>query len=265
MVLSDVEDVYQAFHEGGWKRNPIKKRLDVLIHSIGGDPDVAYMIAQIVRNYSAEVTYLVPEFAWSGGTLTCLSADEARLGAHGTLGPIDVTVKPAPEVEIELAGIEYYKRFAAECLRESLKAYRDFGAQPNTRVDSKLLVQLVRDVGAINLGELYRRSAITKEYAARLLTDYMFSKRPHRDTLAKDVADKLVREYPHHAFALDYHNCLGLGLSVKEMDEPEYELNAAVIAAIRTAIEAGAICESTDSPFVGPGEPYRAPFLRLYG
>jgi len=87
----DVRDVYDEFRRRGRSAKDQFKQLDVLLHSYGGDADACYRVAQVIRDFAANVTFLVPFHAASGATLICLCGNEIRLGAYASLGPIDIT------------------------------------------------------------------------------------------------------------------------------------------------------------------------------
>ena len=94
-LINDVS-VEMAFRvlteEAGLSYEEPAKHMDVLIHTVGGEPTAAYRIAQIIRDFTQEASFLVPQYAWSGGTLICLSADTILLGHHAVLSPIDITL-----------------------------------------------------------------------------------------------------------------------------------------------------------------------------
>lgn len=82
MRESDVRDIHDEFRGRGWRRQEKDgKALDVLLHTYGGDPIASYRLAQVIRDFSNDVAFLVPEHAYSGGTLLCLCGNTIRLGA----------------------------------------------------------------------------------------------------------------------------------------------------------------------------------------
>ena len=72
----DVRDVYDEFRRRGRSASSQLERLDVLIHSYGGDADACYAVAQVIRDFAANVIFLVPFHAASGATLICLCGNE---------------------------------------------------------------------------------------------------------------------------------------------------------------------------------------------
>lgn len=67
-------------------------RLDLFIHSNGGDGTVPWRLVNIIREHADEFNLLVPFHAFSAATLTALGADHVIVGPMGMLGPIDPTI-----------------------------------------------------------------------------------------------------------------------------------------------------------------------------
>ncbi|HUA46178.1 MAG TPA: hypothetical protein VMA77_13190 [Solirubrobacteraceae bacterium] len=67
-------------------------KLDLLIHSDGGDSVVPWRLMTLLRERANEITVLVPYRAFSAATATALGADNIIMHPMGTLGPIDPSV-----------------------------------------------------------------------------------------------------------------------------------------------------------------------------
>jgi len=67
-------------------------RLDLFLHSNGGDGIVPWRLMTLLREYAEKVDILVPHHAFSAATLACLGADSIVMHPMGMLGPIDPTV-----------------------------------------------------------------------------------------------------------------------------------------------------------------------------
>lgn len=67
-------------------------RIDLLIHSNGGDGIVPWRLVNLIREYSSHFAVLVPHRAYSAATVMALGADEVVMHPMGTLGPTDPTV-----------------------------------------------------------------------------------------------------------------------------------------------------------------------------
>jgi ATP-dependent protease ClpP protease subunit len=261
MHQTDVKDVYDEFRRRNWSKENPQDNLDVIIHTYGGMADVGYRIAQVIRDFTRKTTFLVPEFAFSGGTLLCLSGNSIKLAHSALLSPIDVAIQEGRRGRktTELVAIDYYMQFAQEC-RESIETmFRDRGMDhKETRVESDLLVELVKQVGAIQLGTFYRMRKYTQEYATKLMIDYMFADRLDKEHIADEIVNKLLFEYPSHGFVMDYHICQELGLPVEEMNEKESDDTKKLIQRLEELGKSNQICKNVDKD-------YKIPFFRLYG
>ena len=69
------EKLYIVLTTGGGSINPVKRVVDIL------------------RNYYSEIHYIVPDYAYSAGTIMCCSGDSILMSYYSVLGPIDPQVK----------------------------------------------------------------------------------------------------------------------------------------------------------------------------
>jgi hypothetical protein len=71
--------------------------LDLILHSPGGQAEVAEQIIDYIRQKFDHLRIIVPQAAMSAATLMCCAADEVVMGQHSSLGPIDPQfVMPTP-------------------------------------------------------------------------------------------------------------------------------------------------------------------------
>jgi len=257
MREDDVKDLYDEFRRRGWTRDGAKRPVDVLIHTYGGEPVAAYRIGQIIRDFADNVVFLVPEHAYSGGTLTCLAGNEIRLGAYAGLSPIDITVGSSETRGIQLLNIDYFMDFVSDCRKRIERMLKDTGARGQTNVDCDLLVEMTKQVGALDVGRFYRERTLTGHYAERLLNDYMFSGQLNREELSNDIISKLLFAMPSHHFEMDYHILKEIKLPVREMPEQESEITKAIVEILEVLTRAQVICRDI-------GDDYKMPFIRLY-
>jgi hypothetical protein len=73
MTSDDVRDVHDELRRRGFSRDKMAEFLDVLLHTYGGDPNSAYRVAQVIRDFAKNVDFLIPFHAYSGGTLMLAS------------------------------------------------------------------------------------------------------------------------------------------------------------------------------------------------
>ena len=74
---------------------PADRCLELMLHTPGGDVDVAEKLISMVRNKAgtAQLRVIVPDFAKSAGTLMVLGADCVVMSDSSELGPIDPQVE----------------------------------------------------------------------------------------------------------------------------------------------------------------------------
>ncbi|MEO5359627.1 MAG: ATP-dependent Clp protease proteolytic subunit [Nitrospirota bacterium] len=69
-----------------------KDRLVILLNTPGGSVEVVEKLVDIIRFHYKEVYYIVPDVAFSAGTVFCLSGDKIFMDYSSALGPIDPQV-----------------------------------------------------------------------------------------------------------------------------------------------------------------------------
>lgn len=79
----DIQGLMEVTH--GLK----SKRLDLILHSLGGSAEAAEAIVCYLRSRFDHIRVIVPTFAKSAATMIACSADEIMLGKHSFLGPTD--------------------------------------------------------------------------------------------------------------------------------------------------------------------------------
>lgn len=255
----DIRDVYKELRAGGaTKENKIPK-LDLLLHTYGGDPVAAYRIAQLLRGMCNSMDILVPEHAYSAGTLMCFSSDNIRLGDFAGLSPIDITITKEGKSEgVQLAGLDSFLEFAQKARREAerdLKELERDGA--NSRVDSDLLVQMVKEIGAMTVGRYYRERLLTGHYASILLESFMFKGVSDCLSRTQSVIAHFLFGAPSHEFHLDYQFCKEWHLRVVEMPTRESDLAKRLVAGLKNCTDVGFICQPLNHRI-------RMPFIRYY-
>lgn len=122
-------DVIRLFREHLGKIAKVKK-LNLLLVTHGGNTLTPLRLVTLLREFSSELTLLIPYMAHSAGTLIGLGGDEILMGAMGELGPVDPSVsnqfnpiletediqgpaqKPRPRIPISVEDVTAYLNFA---------------------------------------------------------------------------------------------------------------------------------------------------------
>jgi hypothetical protein len=73
--------------------NPSKKNLAVILQTPGGSIEIVERIHHIFRAHYEEVYFIIPNYAYSAGTVLAMSGDEIYMDYYSVLGPIDPQIQ----------------------------------------------------------------------------------------------------------------------------------------------------------------------------
>ena len=194
------------------------KNVALLIDSPGGQARAAYEIASLLRQHCGGFVAVVPRRAKSAATLISLGADGIILGEYGELGPLDVQIMDVEREEWisgldEVQSLERLHAFTMAAFDQTM-----FMLASRTRMKAgtliphvtKLVTQMVQpmfgNVDVVRYTQMSRRLKVGEEYARRLLMN-RFS-----ESIANNIARKLVEIYPEHGFIIDHGEAERLGL-----------------------------------------------------
>lgn len=260
MMQPDMPYTYSELREGGFSKESKVEKLDVLIHTYGGDPVAAYRLAQMIRDFSDDVIFLVPEYAYSSGTLVCFAGDEVRLGDYAGMSPIDITItedSSSGRDEVELANVECFMDFAQTAREKIEKSLKLLGSKNTSSVESDLLVKMVEQETALKVGKYFRERQLTRHYAQELLDNYMFGQTPNTSDRRDRVIEGLLTGAPAHSFHVDYHLGIKMGLELKEMPTEESDKTKEIIDLLDDLARNGKICENLSDSL-------KMPFIKFY-
>lgn len=85
LLLDIVEDLAKDLHK--------RDQLAILLTTTGGSSMAVERYVNIVRKHYKKIIFIVPDFAYSAGTIFCMSGDEIWMDYFSVLGPIDPQVK----------------------------------------------------------------------------------------------------------------------------------------------------------------------------
>ncbi len=71
------------------KRDEDKDNLVVVLETVGGFMETAERLVAVMRTHYRHVSFVIPNFAYSAGTVLALSGDEILMDYYSVLGPID--------------------------------------------------------------------------------------------------------------------------------------------------------------------------------
>ena len=204
------------------------ERLEVLLHSPGGHPHVAYMAMRFFRSRYTEVNVIIiiPLVAKSAATLMCLGADHIFMGDLAELGPIDIQINDQVEHGAEsFSPLNEFK--SLEFLRDQALEWMEYYAvmmnhryglsvkealRDSVPLVTGLMRPILEKIDPLDMGGHRRDLAVAEEYAKRML---MLT----GNADARKIVRRLVWEYPSHDFYIDIHEALEIGLPVSALTE----------------------------------------------
>lgn len=81
-VLNLVEDIQNK-----------REKLSIILTTNGGSAEITERLVHIFRHHYEIVNFYVPDYAYSAGTILCMSGDDIFMDYHSVLGPIDPQVQ----------------------------------------------------------------------------------------------------------------------------------------------------------------------------
>ena len=92
----DFSHVYNSFFFealGKISRDNKKETIFIILTTTGGDATIVERYVNILRYHYKEVNFIVPDYAYSAGTIFCMSGDKIYMDYISVLGPIDPQVR----------------------------------------------------------------------------------------------------------------------------------------------------------------------------
>ena len=93
------------------KKKSSKDKLIFILTTIGGYNEVVHRIVDTIRHHYKTVDFIIPNYAYSAGTVLVMSGDEIHMDYYSRLGPIDPQVENVSGKMVPALGyLEQYKR-----------------------------------------------------------------------------------------------------------------------------------------------------------
>jgi Serine dehydrogenase proteinase len=232
--------------------------MNILLDSPGGSLDSAFKAVRYLSCYARELNLYVPRRAKSASTLLALGATRIFLSRFAELGPLDTQIfDPRNPVAYVSAldcyqSVDHVRQFGITTMSEALKQLSaDAGVQvpladllgTASAFAIGAIDPMLRGIRALDFGAWGRSLKIGEKYAHMLLRD-------HHPKEAEKIAARLVYDYTHHLFPIDYREASDIGLDVALMGENIYHHGLKVLQACGEKVFVG---------FVSPAEADKQP------
>lgn len=185
------------------------KGVDLLIVSTGGDPMVAWRTISMLREKVKDIAILVPQMAYSAATLLALGADEIVMHPFGNLGPIDPQIivnRKGPNGKIDQLN------FSAEDMDGLLDFARERAGLSDQAQMAEAFRLVCAEAGALSVGFALRSSRLSHQLGVKLLQTHR--KADKDDRKAREIVDRLNKQFFTHGYALGRREAREIGLSV---------------------------------------------------
>ena len=260
----DIEILYKHLQSNGLTPDDPMPILNVALHTTGGSAIASYRLAQLLRDFAGKVTFVIPEYAYSGGTLITLAGEKIILAHYAVLSPIDVgfdTEDPEHEGDtgeerLEPIAMDHYIEMAANAKVQTERKLQKAGiADAHSAADEALMTAMIENPdNAMLIAKFYRERNIAEKYARQLLENYML-KNASPVEVEKVIAG-LITQAPAHDLAMDYHICADIGLIVHEAKQDLSDLSKELVRILGSAVDSNIICERKYN-----NSPEREPFF----
>jgi len=176
-----------------------ERRIDLFIHSNGGEATVPWRLVTLIREYSDHFGVIVPYKAFSAATLTAMGADEIVMHPMGMLGPTDPTVtnrfNPKDSASGELLGIsvEDVTAFIALIKEDAGIRHEDELVTAFNKLDEQ--------VHPLALGNVKRFVSQSRMMARKLLSLHMDKAKD--DHKIKEIVENLTSKLYYHGHPIN--------------------------------------------------------------
>jgi Serine dehydrogenase proteinase len=228
-------------------------KLDLVIHSNGGDGVVPWRLMTLLHEYAEKVDVLVPHRAFSAATLAALGAHEIPMHPMGMLGPIDASiVNPLGPTDpqgqqVAVSGEDVAAYYAL--VRDDLNIRHEEELVQAFRV-------LAEKVHPLVLGSVKRGSA-----QSRMLGEKLIGLHAEVDAQHLDLLEQLTTKLYYHGHPISRDEAITLGLPVIKPDDTveralwdlylAYETNMAMTSRfdpVATALSSGVEVPTSMTP-----------------
>ena len=111
-IVWGVDDQLRKTIEYGFQVVPDRNRITVMLTTGGGFIEVVRRMVDTLRHYYDEVEFIVPNYAYSAGTIFVMSGDAISMDYYSRLGPIDPQV-PTVDGTTMVPALGYVERYNA--------------------------------------------------------------------------------------------------------------------------------------------------------
>ncbi len=88
-IDTPLDKEFRYVVEGIKQKNPNQANLIVILETNGGSMEIVERLVVLMRKHYNHVSFIIPDYAYSAGTVLALSGDRIYMDDYSVLGPID--------------------------------------------------------------------------------------------------------------------------------------------------------------------------------
>lgn len=230
---STAQQVRSAIHQIEIRKNTAF----VILTTLGGDPDAAYLIARAFKSAYKRFVVCITSTCKSAGTLIVIGADEIVMTDCGELGPLDIQLGKDDELFKRSSGLDlseairFLQELSWEVFQQNFVKLKS-GTNITTKTAADIAQGIARgiiepiasQVDPIKLGEVNRSLVIAREYGTLLNPRF-------------ENFEKLISGYPSHSFVIDRWQAKELFSNLRTVTKEEAAFEKALGALARDVID----------------------------
>ena len=195
-----------------------KSKLIVMLETSGGTIEVTERIARVFRHHYDIVEFIVPNHAYSAGTVLVMSGDEIHMDYYSVLGPIDPQIEAGDGSRV--SGVGHLTKFNELCDR--------INKSPNIPGMHAELAFLLAKFDPAVLSSIEQATEYSKSLVEQWLPKYKFKDWEITDSSNEPVTDamlqKRARTIADTLGNTDRWHSHGRGISREELVSEEIKL-----------------------------------------
>jgi ClpP class serine protease len=175
--------------------------LDLILHTPGGSFAATQSIVDYLRRmFGRDIRAIVPQSAFSGGTIIACSCKSIVMGKESNLGPVDP----------QLAGVPAYG-----VIEEFKRAYKEIKSDPAKIAIWQPIIQQYRPTFLTQCENSIKWS---KQFLKEQLEEVMFYRSRNKSSIISTIVKNLTDYSKGHDRHIHIDECKKMGLKIEELE-----------------------------------------------
>jgi hypothetical protein len=200
--------------ENNLKNVTANKELFLVLYTRGGDIYSAVKIMKILQDKFTEIKIVIPDYAYSAGTIMALGGNKIYMDVDATLGPLDKPMehfsdgsnisslditKTLSNIASICTSIGIYTYSLLRDEEDDLRLGKELASRIAFDTAAKLVCPITEKIDPFNLQRGFRESKIGYLYAKDMLKSRMMA---NNSPQAEVTSNSFVNDYPSHGYGI---------------------------------------------------------------